>query len=341
MGREMIDQDLADFNPPVTDGKIYIRIIDEATGEITRSSIDVDASADTLSDIASRFDDLTGVNASVISGKLHIAAESGYKFDFIPAVLSEPTTSSLTGTASPTVSGIYTGAINQTFTATVVGSGQIGLTDGLSLEIRDGSGNLVTRLNVGAGYAAADSQNAQKLEIADGIYVSFNSGTLNDGETFTVEALGNSDTSGLLSATGINTFFLGTDASNITINPNILSDPSRIATSIGPEMNDSKNIIRMAELATQDWDGLENKSPSEYFKGIISLLGQQISLKDMEHSNLTSLLQNLANQQDSVSGVNINDEAAQMLVFERMFQATGKYIQTVKSTMDTVMQLIS
>ena len=48
VGREMIDQDVADFNPPVTDGKIYIRIINQATGEITRSSIDVNAATDTL-----------------------------------------------------------------------------------------------------------------------------------------------------------------------------------------------------------------------------------------------------------------------------------------------------
>ena len=336
----MIDQDLADFNPPVTNGEIYIRIINEVTGEITRSSIDVNAATDTLSDIASRFNDLAGLNASVISGKLNITAISGYKFDFLPAVLSEPATSTLSGTAMPAISGIYSGTTNQTFTCTVVGSGQTGLDAGLALQVRDGDDNLLKTFYVGAGYEAADPRNAQKLEIADGIFISFNSGTLNDGEMFTIEALASSDTSGLLAAAGINTFFLGTDASSIAVDPNIISDPSRIATAVGPEMNDSNNIEKMAALAQQGWDKLDNESPSEYFKGMIALLGQKISLKDMEHSNLTGLLQNLANQQDSVSGVNINDEAAQMLVFQRMFQAVGKYMQTVKSSMDTVMQLI-
>jgi flagellar hook-associated protein 1 len=312
-----------------------VRIIDQATGEIVRSSINVNAASDTLSDIASRLDGIDGLNASVISGKLHITADDGYKFDFLPAVLSEPATSTLTGTATPAISGIYSGSTNQTFTCTVSGSGQIGVDSGLSVEVRDGDGKLVTTLDVGAGYAAGD-----KLQIGDGLYVSFGLGTLNDGEAFTVDALSNADTSGLLAATGINTFFLGTDASSIAIDPNIISDPALIATAAGPEMNDNNNIVKMAQLAQQGWNNLDNKTASEYFKGVIALLGQEISLKDMEQTNYKGLLQNLANQQDSVSGVNINDEAAQMLVFERMFQAVGKYMQTVQTSMDIVMELI-
>lgn len=336
IGREMIDQDVADFDPPVTDGgKIYVRIINQTTGEITRSSIDVHAATDTLSDIALRLDGLAGLNASVISGKLHITADNGYKFDFLPGILTTPTISNLNGTAVPNISGIYSGTTNQTFTCTVVSSGQTGLDQGLSIEVRDGANKLVTALDVGAGYAAGT-----KLQIGDGLFVSFNSGTLNAGKQFTIEALANSDTSGLLASAGINTFFSGTDAASIAIDSNILSDPARIATAIGPQMNDNNNIVKMAQLTQSGWNDLNNKAPSEYFKGVITSLGQKISLKDMEQSNYAGLLQNLANQQDSVSGVNINDEAAQMLVFQRMFQAVGKYMQTVQTSMDTVMQLI-
>ena len=150
----------------------------------------------------------------------------------------------------PTISGIYSGTTNQTFTCTVVGSGQTGLDAGLSVEVRDGEDNLVTDIECWRRLCSWRSSNAQKLEIGDGIYISFNSGTLNDGETFTIEALANSDTSGLLAAAGINTFFSGTDASSIAIDPNIISDPSRIATAIGPEMNDNNNIVKMAATCT-------------------------------------------------------------------------------------------
>jgi flagellar hook-associated protein FlgK len=52
------------------------------------------------------------------------------------------------------------------------------------------------------------------------------------------------------------------------------------------------------------------------------------------------MLQQLANQQSQISGVDINDEAAKMLIFEQMFQAMAKYLNTVQSSIATVMEII-
>jgi len=52
------------------------------------------------------------------------------------------------------------------------------------------------------------------------------------------------------------------------------------------------------------------------------------------------MVQNLANKQSEISGVNINDEAAQMLIFEQMFQAIAKYLTTVQSSLRTIMEII-
>lgn len=51
-------------------------------------------------------------------------------------------------------------------------------------------------------------------------------------------------------------------------------------------------------------------------------------------------MQNLTNQRSELSGVDINEEAAQMLVFEQMFQAMAKYLGTVQSTIDGLMELV-
>jgi flagellar hook-associated protein FlgK len=39
--------------------------------------------------------------------------------------------------------------------------------------------------------------------------------------------------------------------------------------------------------------------------------------------------------------VNINDEAAQMLVFQQMFQAAAKYLSTLQTTMTALMDIVS
>ena len=48
----------------------------------------------------------------------------------------------------------------------------------------------------------------------------------------------------------------------------------------------------------------------------------------------------LSNQQSDISGVDINEEAAQMLIFEQMFQAMSKYLGTVQSTLATLMDIL-
>jgi len=197
----MPSEDLADFIPPVSDGTIYIRVTNTSTGEITRNAISVDASADSLTTIAADIAAITGLTASVTSSKLHIQAETNYEFDFIPAVLPEPTNSNLTGASPPTisVSGIYTGTENQTFQCTVIGTGSVG-NGTLQLEVKDGNGDVVTTLNVGDGYAADDT-----LDMADGIKISLSTGDLVAGDTFDIDAFANTDTSGVLAAVGFNT----------------------------------------------------------------------------------------------------------------------------------------
>jgi flagellar hook-associated protein 1 FlgK len=51
-------------------------------------------------------------------------------------------------------------------------------------------------------------------------------------------------------------------------------------------------------------------------------------------------VQSLTNQQSEISGVDINDEAAQMIVFEQMFQASAKYLSTVQATLTSIMELL-
>jgi flagellar hook-associated protein 1 FlgK len=237
-GWTMLDEDLADFDPPVVDGKIYIRVVNTSTGAVTRNEIDVDVSTDTLTTLATDITAITGLSASVASSSLRIQADANYEFDFLPAVLPLPTNSALTG-SPPTisVSGIYTGTTNDTFTFTVAGTGSVG-NGTLQLEVRNGASELVTTLNVGSGYAAGD-----KLDIGNGINISLTTGDLNDSETFEVDAFSDTDISGVLAAVGLNTFFSGNSALDMAVCSDIANSPSRIATALGADMTDNTNAL--------------------------------------------------------------------------------------------------
>ncbi len=336
-GFSMISDNLADFEPPVSDGSIYIRVTNTSTGAVTRTEVPIDASTDSLTSIAAAITAITGLTASVYGFRLHIQADTGYEFDFLPSVLPTPTNSDFTGATSPpaiSVSGIYTGTKNQTFTFTVSGSDSVG-NGSLQITVTDGDGNTVTTLNVGSDYAADD-----RLDIGNGIKIALGTGDLANGNTFEVDAFVDTDTSGVLAAAGINAFFSGSNASNIAVCSDISAAPGRIATALGEDMTDNNNALRMAALRNQAVSDLDSLTPGEYYRRLITDIGQQVSVKQMHQKNVEAMVQNLANQQNEISGVNINDEAARMLIFEQMFKAMAKYLSTLQSSLSTIMEIL-
>jgi len=333
--------DLSDF-PTVSAGYVYIRVTNISTGAITRTAIPVlqDTSSDTLSEVAAAISAVTGVSATVnSSNKLAITADTNYTFDFIPAVLPEPTDSDLNGTSPPTitVSGIYTDSDNDTFTFTVSGDGTVG-NGTLQLVVTDSDAGSIAALNIGSGYAAGE-----RIAVGDtGIYIALTTGDLaqSNNDYFEADVFADTDTSGLLAAAGINTFFSGSGASDIAVCSEISSTPGRIATSLGGDMTDNTNAVRMAGLKDLSLSGLNGLTPKDFYRQMVTNIGQDISIKQMRQDNIEVIVQNLANQQGQISGVDINDEAVQMLIFEQMFQAMAKYLNTIQSAMSSIMELI-
>jgi flagellar hook-associated protein FlgK len=336
-----VSGDLSDFSG-VSAGYTYVRVINTSTGAVTRAAIpvDQDAASDTLSEIASYItSNVANLSASVnSSNQLTITAGGGYKFDFLPAVLSSPTASTLTGASPPTitVSGVYTGTTNDTFEFTVSGAGTVG-NGTLTLEVKDGggSGGVITTLNIGSGYAAGDL-----LSIGNGITITVGAGDFLAGDNFDVAAYGDTDTSGLLSEVGINTFFSGSSASNIAVCSDIANSPSRIATAIGSDMTDNANVVKMAGLQDVSISGLNSSTPGAFYRQLITDLGQTISSKQMQQDNIEAILQNLGSRRDEISGVDVNEEAANMLEVEQMYQAIAKYLNTIHTSTTYLMQIL-
>jgi flagellar hook-associated protein 1 len=336
-GWSMSSESLADFDPPVSNGNIYIRVTNTSTGAVTRTAVPVDASTDTLSTIAAAISAITGVTASVSDSKLRIQADTNYKFDFLPCVLPSPTASDFTGATSPptaSVSGIYTGTTNQTFTFTVSGTGSVG-NGTLQLTVTDGNGDTVTTLNIGSGYAAGDS-----LDLGNGIKIALSAGDLVDGNTFQVDAFADTDTSGVLAAAGINTLLSGSNASDMAVNPDILAAPGRIAASLGADMTDNSNALRMEGVRDEAVSSLDSMTPAEFYRQMTADIGQKVSVRQIHKDNIEAMVQNITSQQNEVSGVDVNDEAARLLIFEQMFKAMAKYMTTIQSSLTDLMQVI-
>ena len=219
-GQTMPSDSISDYVPPVSDGSFFIRVTytDPNTKQVTvtRQQINV-STTESLGDIANAISNVPGLNATAYNNKLNIQADANYKFDFLPAVQSEPTRCCYTANNYPSVSvsGVYTGTENQTFTCIATGSGSVG-NGTLNLEVEDGDGKVVDTFNIGSGYAAGD-----ELDLGNGIEISVGSGDLNAGDNFAVDAYANTDTSGLLATVGLNTFFTGSSATDIAVSSDL------------------------------------------------------------------------------------------------------------------------
>jgi flagellar hook-associated protein 1 FlgK len=335
------DADLGDLDPAVVDGTLYMRVTTTSSGLVERVAITIDGD-DTLAAAATAISAAhAGISATTLSSnlKLQISASSGYTFDFLPAPLPTPDTSTFAGSSDPSVavSGRFTGSSNKTltFTVTVTGGGAADVgNDTISIAVSDGSSTIAT-LNVGSGYVAGS-----RLNLGNGIYVALDTGTLTDGDTFTVAAYADTDTSGILVGTGINAFFTGEDAETMDVVSTIRTSPGTIAFALGSDLSDNANLLRLADLQKDSQSNLDNLSIPQYYQSLATSIGQAVSNKQLRQDNIEAMLLNLENRQSETSGVDVNSEATQILLYEQMFQGMARYINTIQRTLESIMSLV-
>ena len=97
--------------------------------------------------------------------------------------------------------------------------------------------------------------------------------------------------------------------------------------------------------STKAWELVQEVFGEGYYPHFLRLnritdIAQDINVAQMREDNGKILMKDYMNQRDVVSGVDINDEAAKMLVFEQMFQAMAKYLEQVQKTIFAIMDII-
>jgi flagellar hook-associated protein 1 FlgK len=324
------------WSAEVAAGSFHIRVTD-ASGNVTVQEVAVDPATDTLADVRGRIAalDPSSITAEVVNSALQIRGLNGCTFDFVPATTVDA--SGLAAADAPDVSleVTYAGDAGETLTCTVGGTGQVGVTDGLTVTVTDSSGQAVAVMNVGSGYAAGDD-----LALGAGLYLAIASGTLNDGETFTISAAAGSDDTGFLVAAGMNTFFSGTSATTIAVRDGLKADSGLLATARGADGEDNLNARAMADLADKPMAELGNKTIYGSYQRFVLDVAQAVSIRKARRESLDGVMQQLRNHRDDVSGVDINEEAAKLLSYEKMFQAMSRFVGVQDQALGYLMDIL-
>lgn len=322
---------------PVSNGQLHISVTDLASGARRLVSINVDPATDSLADVAAAIDAIDHLQTYVDpqTGTIAIGADSGYGFDFVGRLETAPDLTAVTGTSVAKLAGGYTGSENDTREFTVVGSGQVGVTSGLQVEVRNSAGALLRTIDVGLGY-----EPGARLDAGEGVSVSFAPGTLNAGDTFKTGVVAAADSAGLLSALGLGSFFDGIAIGNLSVRADLRADPGRLAVSHTGLPGDGDNAARFAALRDELVMQQGNLTLEEFLAETAALIGSDVQHETSIATFLESVGAQLESDRQSVSGVDPNEELIRMLQHQRGFQAAAKVISAFNASLDELFAIL-
>ena len=78
----------------------------------------------------------------------------------------------------------------------------------------------------------------------------------------------------------------------------------------------------------------------EAWAGLVTAVGRDAEAATQAAALRAEIVQQVLNLRDSVSGVSLDEEAADMLRFQRAYEANARFFQTVDETLATLMELV-
>lgn len=150
------------------------------------------------------------------------------------------------------------------------------------------------------------------------------------------------DSSGAFAALGLGGLFSGRDARDISVADAVSQDPRRIAASLSGEWNDGDNAGRLARLSADESISpfLGARSIANYHAAMIDDLAVSggAALTNLEAADV--VYQSLVAQRESISGVNIDEEAINLTRFERAYQGAARYLNVLDDLSNEVLSLL-
>lgn len=120
-----------------------------------------------------------------------------------------------------------------------------------------------------------------------------------------------------------------------------VTDPRKIAAASDPAAvpGDNTNALRIAGLADAAVSSLGGATFSGYYSGLVTDVGKLArNASDLSQfdANMRSELQN---RRDSASGVSLDEEATNLIAFQRAYEAGAKIIRITDELLQTVLKL--
>jgi len=134
-------------------------------------------------------------------------------------------------------------------------------------------------------------------------------------------------------------FFTGDSLHTIDLNPMLAEDPNLVATSRSGESGDSDIAQAIADLADHSVPG-NDLSVNDMYRRVVTDVASRRSNYEFLVDNQSASIQAVEAKIASVSGVSIDEEAANMVRYQNTYNAAAKVISTVQAMFDSLINMV-
>ncbi len=116
-----------------------------------------------------------------------------------------------------------------------------------------------------------------------------------------------------------------------------LTDPALLAASSDGTVGSNGNAEALYGLSQQAL--IAGQSPTGYYSGVVFHVGNAAASANAEQSASSLVLQQLNDQRASISGVSLDQEAANLMRYQQSYSASAQVISTINAMMQTVINM--
>jgi flagellar hook-associated protein 1 FlgK len=140
--------------------------------------------------------------------------------------------------------------------------------------------------------------------------------------------------------TGLDFFVAGSTAADLALDPALLDDASLIAAAAAPDSpGDGSLALAIAGVRTQ---GLlpAGETLNQAWQGLLEEVGSQVQAAKDNITTTQLRYDQLLAQQDSLSGVSLDEEIAQMMQFQHAYEAAAKVMSVLDQMLATLIEQV-
>lgn len=145
---------------------------------------------------------------------------------------------------------------------------------------------------------------------------------------------------------GGTTFTLFGPGGRLAVDPVVARDTDKLAAArapvggAAPAVGDGETARRIADLAVQGIFEEIGETAAGFLGRVVQSLGARGRDARVFEEASTSVLLQLDAQRESISGVNVDEEMVQLLQYQRGFEAAARFLTTVDSLIDTLINRV-